>query len=787
MSTKPEIKAVEPPVPTQFLTAYGKRHTLKNSPDKQYSTISFDEIVQLVKAPAAAQEKDDSQFFIPSGYIAYDGRTHSIQRERGMFGMLVADIDKGSPELNQLVNAIKAVLGNCQMVVYSTNSATAELRKWRALIPVMLPIKGELYPAAQDILFERLAAQGIICDSSLDRTAQPVYLPNIAPTKRDSEGKPLFYEKALLLSSPKFDPSELLAEAQERVKLAEQARIEAAKLSEAKRKERQQKQLLSGKESVIDSFNAAHSIDSLLVKYGFVNRYGTEDWCSPLQSSDGYPCRDFGDYWVILSESAKQHGLGAVSASGVSYGDAWDLYVFFEHNLDHKRAWAEWSKQMARAGADALFDIIEIEDAVEKPVVIDPLLSNLPYQLGNMQTYICGTQIYPDAEFAALAAIQLSAHFAQRNFLVDNGMGLLGLHQYTISLAGTSAGKERLNAAMEKLKDAVLGGSFNLEQHVGDVVGSLPASLQAMHLKITASRDITFINDEFGEWLASAASGKNPHRQETLGYLMSLYTKPTAKVEPPQSINGKYEPVSRPRVGVMGLSTAERMADVMTGAHGDSGAFNRFIFYIANAGLYSPENKRHRGFEFEPNEDLVEWLKWLSRNSKDDKMVTFTEDAINRMIAVDIEQLEPIKHSDPMFGGRLLEQAVKLAGLIALADRRMEVRVDDFELAVKLRLSMYHKARDWIDSIGGVSTSKPTTKALNQISEALARKGRMPTSRFSDVSRAFRELEVHQQRSVLKEIVDRGIAIRRANGRGEVYVTQEYLDTHPLAGETLKS
>lgn len=94
------------PVPV-FLTANGSRDShattladgKKNrSPraGKPYRGISWGDISRLIDAPAAV-EKNDAPFVILSTYTGSDGRTHAVQRERGSFGGLAVDIDKGNP------------------------------------------------------------------------------------------------------------------------------------------------------------------------------------------------------------------------------------------------------------------------------------------------------------------------------------------------------------------------------------------------------------------------------------------------------------------------------------------------------------------------------------------------------------------------------------------------------------------------------------------------------------------------------------------------------------------
>lgn len=57
----------------------------------------------------------------------------------------------------------------------------------------------------------------------------------------------------------------------------------------------------------------------------------SSDWRSPYQSSGSYATRCYGDFWISLSGSDAGAELGAATASGHRYGDAFDLFVHFEH------------------------------------------------------------------------------------------------------------------------------------------------------------------------------------------------------------------------------------------------------------------------------------------------------------------------------------------------------------------------------------------------------------------------------------------------------------------------
>lgn len=101
----------------------------------------------------------------------------------------------------------------------------------------------------------------------------------------------------------------------------------------AEREARARKRPISDRASVIEAFNAAHPISDLLMQYGYTRK--GRHYRSPLQTSPSYATRIFPgerSYWVSLSGSDAAEGIGSECKSGGRYGDAFDLFSFFEYS-----------------------------------------------------------------------------------------------------------------------------------------------------------------------------------------------------------------------------------------------------------------------------------------------------------------------------------------------------------------------------------------------------------------------------------------------------------------------
>lgn len=159
-----------------------------------------------------------------------------------------------------------------------------------------------------------------VCDPMGYRLTQPFYWPACPQASE-------FYAE-VIAGEPMGDDlvAALMAKAREL-----KADHEAAEAAE--REARARKRPASDRASVIEAFNAKYQIADLLSQYGY-SRKGRH-YRSPFQTSPSYATRIFPgerSYWVSLSGSDAAEGIGSPSKSGGRYGDAFDLFAFFEHS-----------------------------------------------------------------------------------------------------------------------------------------------------------------------------------------------------------------------------------------------------------------------------------------------------------------------------------------------------------------------------------------------------------------------------------------------------------------------
>lgn len=302
----------------QLLLAHGAHDTKIGDKYLEYDGITLAEIAEMVNEPQA-KEKADASFIIPSTYRDYDGRNHATQREHGEYWLLALDVDEGDPSLTELRTAVATVTGDASALIYSSSGASEDNRKWRVLIPLALPIEGEDYADAQLALFDLMQQEGITCDAALSRTGQPIYLPNVPPSRRNEFDEPSFYHGVRHRGGGMLIPEEstIWANLEFRRKNEAIAAERAAAERSLRAQEREQQRSKYDDDDPIDVFNQRHTISDMLLKYGYERKGRSDSYRSPMQSSGSLPRRTLeriGSASLALTEHPALAGPPASSA-----------------------------------------------------------------------------------------------------------------------------------------------------------------------------------------------------------------------------------------------------------------------------------------------------------------------------------------------------------------------------------------------------------------------------------------------------------------------------------------
>lgn len=314
------------------------------STGEDYDTLTLASIFTMQPEAAA---KGEGLAFIPSSYRDFDARNHVRQREVGSYVALTGDIDSGNHPLSYIESLVRSYAHGAAWLIFSSAHARPGDMRWRIVIPLDEPVGFEDWYDAQNGFFEYMESCGVEMDRALDRAGQPVYLPNVpqfhaksGDRLRGDDNKPLYFERATTgCNSPGLDlttgpAAQGIADVRRQRAADERERERIREEAERRRANRPR----TDSAPIIEDFNRNNPLEQLLTLYGYEQSpRHAEDWRSPNQTSESYATRVIGGKWISLSASDVGVRLGETFKGGC-FGDAYDLFVHFEHGGDHKAA-----------------------------------------------------------------------------------------------------------------------------------------------------------------------------------------------------------------------------------------------------------------------------------------------------------------------------------------------------------------------------------------------------------------------------------------------------------------
>jgi hypothetical protein len=344
LSTDPSnIRRLAPAWNAREVVVFNGQHDTRISDGGDYGTRTLASLFAIEPGNA---DKLDGLAFIPSTYSAFDARTHAVQKASGSFVALTGDVDSGDHELRNIETLVRSFAGEAAWLIFSTAHARENSKRWRIIIPLDKPMPFEDWDDAQNAFYNFMDLGGVTMDRALARAGQPVYLPNIpdyhaktGELLRHDDGTPIFYHRLTTgTNASGLTLTGLLASGMAAIARKRDEDERERKRIRAEAEQRRANRPRSDDAPVMEDFNRNNPIANLLELYGYRQcpRDG-QDWRSPKQQGETYATRVFDDHWISLSGSDSSSGLGARCASGC-FGDAYDLFVHYEHGGDHKSA-----------------------------------------------------------------------------------------------------------------------------------------------------------------------------------------------------------------------------------------------------------------------------------------------------------------------------------------------------------------------------------------------------------------------------------------------------------------
>lgn len=337
------IRQMAPAWNAREVVVFNGQHDTRISTGENYDTRTLASLFALEPGSAA---KLDGLAFIPSTYHGHDARHHATQRADGCFVALCGDVDHGDHPLPRIEGLVRGFAGDAAWLIFSTAHAREDDKRWRIIIPLAQPMAFEDWHDAQHAFFNFMEYGGVEMDRALDRAGQPVYLPNVpdhhaktGELLRDDDGAPIFYKRATTgTNAPGLaNDGQLAAGMAAIARKRDEDEAERRRMRE-EAAERRANRPRNDDAPIMEDFNRGNPIANLLELYGYKQSpRNSADWRSPHQQGESYATRIVEDSWISLSASDVSSGLGQKCRAGC-FGDAYDLFVHYEHSGDHKSA-----------------------------------------------------------------------------------------------------------------------------------------------------------------------------------------------------------------------------------------------------------------------------------------------------------------------------------------------------------------------------------------------------------------------------------------------------------------
>lgn len=325
LRSPPAVDAEALGLPLAFLEARlcsgeGQYHSpnAKANP-RALETITGAAVVAMLNHPQTVP-KARARWAIFSDHLS---RGAEDQRQHGRFYALWADLDRDPPILQDAADRLAESLG-ATVLAYHSASATPDNPKARLVVPLATACPGHRFEACQRILNNRLEALGITPDRATERANQVCYLPNRGEFYAATAGEDL-------LALGGLEWAETFAAELAAHDKAETERLEALERRQAEARAKLAERQATGQASPIGAYIGAYPLPLVLEAYGYT-RHG-DRWLSPLSESGtpGVTITKDGSRWHTAHYSDRAAGLP-------EWGDAFDLFTFWEHDGDRNAA-----------------------------------------------------------------------------------------------------------------------------------------------------------------------------------------------------------------------------------------------------------------------------------------------------------------------------------------------------------------------------------------------------------------------------------------------------------------
>jgi len=534
--------------------------------------------------------------------------------------------------------------------------------------------------------------------------------------------------------------------------------------------------------SVIDAYNEANDMHSLLVQYGY-KQTSRGRYLSPNSTSKLAGVKLFDD------GRAYSHHASDPFDSAHTF-DAFELYLQYEHmgNVTNAVKEAaqilnvtqdpdyEYDKEAIDHGAKVAASIMSKPDTKsDEPLdsVPEDLLS-VPGVLQDVVNFYTVTAIKPQPQFAVQAAIAYGSVVMGRRWVTDqrNFSSL-----YFLNIGETGSGKEHTKTVLEELLE---------EAGLDELIG--PAGYtSAAGVISTLTKKPTHVSvvDELGRQLKSAAAKGNQHKADALTSIMECfgrqdgtlrqqgYATNTMKSSDAEKLE---KVVKRPSLTLVGMSTPSEFMQAIGGGDVASGLLNRFVIVKSEIGVQLSQEKRRSNI----SERLAKWSKEHAHAQVGDLdtgnahdmpphpvEVPFTPEAKKLLRGYEERLVDAIKKEtgtglEAMYN-RSREIAMRLSLIIARSMDQDEIGPDAMQWSINY---VDHYAKQTIEMFRLNMAEGPFDAACKAVFAKIEKSGLggITESQISRTVSAFANMEPRRRKEVFAALVeDRGIEYRQSN------------------------
>jgi len=353
--------------------------------------------------------------------------------------------------------------------------------------------------------------------------------------------------------------------------------------------------------SVIDQFNDAHDMHTLLVQYGY-KPTSRDRYLSPNSTS--------GLAGVKLFEDGRAYSHHASDPFDNAHTfDAFELWLQFEHMGNVQKAVKEAAQILnVTQDPDHEYDREAIEHGarVAANIMTTPKigghfqdsptgnipehLSSVPGILQDVVNYYTVSAIKPQPQFAVQCALAFGSVAMGRRWVTDqrNFSSL-----YFLNIGETGSGKEHTKTVIEEL----------LEQSgLDDLIGPAGYTSSAGVLS-TLTKKPTHVSviDELGRQLKAASAKGMQHKADAITAIMECFGRQDGTLRQQGYATNtmksadadKLEKViKRPSLTLVGMSTPSEFMQAIGGGDVASGLLNRFLIVKSDIGVQMSQKKR---------------------------------------------------------------------------------------------------------------------------------------------------------------------------------------------------